>query len=274
MRLTILSWVVLLSQTLALNAQPAAATPAGPVRQMSLNDCIRMALERNLSIMVGDKINLGDTADLDEHSSGKLGLQETRLGLESLYGYYDPLLSVSGGRNYNSGGSYLGAGGLNDPSLGGKTESWTETFGLRLLGVAPTGTRYDISAGMDRFTGGYNEPSRPKPSNLQYNSAARITITQPLLKDFWIDRGRLNIRLAKTAVKRSEMGFRLLVMNVVNQVAGFYFDFLAARDETKVQEKALELANQLVTENQNKVAAGTIARLEARQSESQVHITP
>lgn len=261
--------MVLLSQALALNAQPAAATPAAQVRQMSLNDCIRMALERNLTIMVGDSVKLGDTADLDERTFGKLGLQQTRLELESLYGYYDPVLSVRGGKNYDSIGTYLGAGGFNDASLGSKTESWTETFGLELSGVAPTGTRYEIFAGMDRFTGGYNAPLAPKPDTLQYNSAARITITQPLLKDFWIDRDRLNIRLAKTAVRRSEFAFRLLVMNVVNQVAGLYFDYLAARDEIKVQEKALELANQLVTENQNKANAGAIARLEVRQSESQ-----
>ena len=274
MRLTILSWVVLLSQALALHAQPAAATPAGPVRQMSLTDCIRMALERNLSIMVGDTIKLGDTADLDERNFGKLGLQETRLALESLYGYYDPVLSIRGGHNYGSDGSYLGGlGSFNDASRGGKSELYTDSFGLNLAGIAPTGTRYAISAGMDRLNDGFNEPLTPNSYYYQYNSTARITITQPLLKDFWIDRGRLNIRLAKTAVKRSEMGFRLLVMNVVNQVAGLYFDFLAARDQVKVQEKALELANRLVAENNSKVAAGAIARLEVRQSESQAATT-
>jgi len=58
-------------------------------------------------------------------------------------------------------------------------------------------------------------------------------------------------------------------MHVVNQVAGLYFDLLAARDEVKVQQNALELANQLVTENRNKAEAGAIARLDARQSEAQ-----
>jgi outer membrane protein len=270
MRLTILSCTVLLAQALAANAQPAAAPPAGTVRQMSLNDCIRMALERNLSIVVGDKITLGDTADLDEFSGGKLGLQETRLGLESLYGYYDPVLSLNGGGVYENKKPNPAYGtALNDPIQIPSATNWNVTYGLGLNGTLPTGTRYKFSAGMSRNWDVDNIYVNGPSFTHQYDSSARITVTQPLLKDFWIDRDRLNIRLAKTAVKRSEFGFQLLVMNIVNQVAGYYFDFLAARDEIKVQEKALELANQLVTENQNKVAAGAIARLEARQSESQ-----
>jgi outer membrane protein TolC len=255
MRLTILS------QALALNAQPAAATPA---RQMSLNDCIRMALERNLTILVGDSVKLGDTADLDVQTGGKLGLQQARLELEGLYGYYDPLFSSRVGQVYRDDpGTIDGAGARTSAS-----KTWTETFEFRLDGTLPSGTRYKLAADMTRTSHDELQIFGPS-SEYAYAPFAGITVTQPLLKDFWIDRGRLNIRLGKVVVNQSEQRFRLLVMNVVNQVAGYYFDFLAARDEVKVQEKALELANQLVTENKNKVAAGTIARLEARQSESQ-----
>jgi outer membrane protein TolC len=184
-----------------------------------------------------------------------------------LYGYYDPVLAVRGGQSYQSQAGYNK--GNNQVLVTPGDEKWTETFGLGLKGTLPTGTRYQLSADLNRFSNNItNNPAIPNYA-FQYNSSASISVVQPLLKDFWIDRDRLNIRLAKVTVKRSEMGFRLLVMNVVNQVTGFYFDFLAARDEIKVQEKALELANQLVAENKNKVEAGAIARLEARQSESQ-----
>jgi len=255
--------MVLLCHALALNTQAAATN--GPVRQMSLNDCIRMALERNLSIMVGDNIQLGDTADLDVRTGGKLGLQQTRLDLEALYGYYDPRLEVRGGQSYRkAAGTVDVITGL--PSNPG--ERWNEVFETTLTGVLPTGTRYELSAGMERTSSGANDPVLLTHA-FQYLSSANISVIQPLLKDFWIDSDRLNIKLAKISIRRSEMGFKLLVMNVVNQVAGAYFDFLGARDEIKVQEKALELANQLVAENKKKVEAGSIAPLEARQSESQ-----
>ncbi len=260
MRLTLFSWIVLLCATPVLHAQPAVATAS--TRQMSLNDCIRMALERNLSIQVGDNISLGDTADLDVRSGGKLGLMQTRLALEGLYGYYDPLFSARAGQTFISQANGVDATtGLPLPG----EERWQETFNFDLGGRLPSGTRYALSADMNRLS---RERSNVF-SGFQYTPALAITATQPLLKDFWIDRGRLDIKLGKISVRRSEMGFRLLVMSVVNQVSGAYFDFLAARDEIRVREKALELANQLVAENKKKVEAGSIAPLEARQSESQ-----
>ena len=260
--------MVLLCHAPLLQAQPAAAATNGTVRQMSLQDCIRMAVERNLTILIGDNISLGDTADLDERTAGKLGLQERRLELEGLYGYYDPVLSVGGGTEYTTQNAGYGVSDNAAIPLVTAKER-TETFGLELTGTLPTGTRYELSAGMNRFGNRSNIFIISPSFTYQYDSSARITVTQPLLKDFWIDSGRLNIRLAKTFVRRSELGLKLTVMHVVNQVAGLYFDLLAARDEVRVQQNALELANQLVTENRNKAEAGAIARLDARQSEAQ-----
>lgn len=261
--------MVLLCQAPVLHAQPAPAATNGTVRPMSLHDCIRMAVERNLTILIGDNIGLGDTADLDERTFGKLGLQERRLELEGSYGYYDPVLSLTGGAEYEAQGDYGIAGGGNIASKTATSKNWNAVYGLELGGILPTGTRYEFLAGMNRLW----DPEEDNPLipsfAYQYDSSARVTITQPLLKDFWIDSGRLNIRLAKVFVRRSELGMKLTVMHVVNQVAGLYFDLLAARDEVKVQENALELANQLVTENKNKAAVGAIARLDARQSEAQ-----
>jgi outer membrane protein TolC len=90
-----------------------------------------------------------------------------------------------------------------------------------------------------------------------------------LLKDFWIDSGRLNIKLSKQNLKMSELSFRLLVMDIVKRVAVAYFDVVAARDQIKVQQKALELAQQLVAENKKKVEVGTMAPLDEKQAESQ-----
>jgi outer membrane protein TolC len=249
--------MVLLFPALTLPAQ-RGANPGGAVRPMSLNDCIRMALERNLSILVGDNVQLGDTADLDVRSGGKLGLQQAQLTLEGLYGYYDPVFSSRAGRVFRDEPGRINPAGFVEFG----SETYSEVFEFGLDGVLPSGTRYSLSADMNRLTGS-------QLNFTQYEPSVGITATQPLLKDFWIDRGRLDIKLAKVSVRRSEMGFRLLVMSVVNQVAGAYFDFLAARDEIRVREKALELANQLVAENKKKVEAGSIAPLEARQSESQ-----
>jgi len=153
MRLTILSCMVLLCQAPVLHAQPAPATTNGTVQQLSLHDCIRMAVERNLTILIGDNISLGDTADLDERTAGKLGLEERRLELEGSYGYYDPVLSLTGGGLYEAQGQYgngIGGGG-NIASKTVASKEWNATYGLELDGILPTGTRYEFTAGMNRI---------------------------------------------------------------------------------------------------------------------------
>ena len=275
MRLNFLFWIVLLCPVLGLNAQLTETKPT--VRPMSLDDCIRMALERNLSVQIGDRVALGETADLDVTSRGWIGLEEARLTLAARYSYYDPGFSVSFGQNYNNqAGSIDPNTGLPRPSR----ETWTENFraginqGGGLTGKLPTGADYQFGVGMNRLSGGRhrvvgltNVVFADDP--FQYSSDFSITVTQPLLRDFWTDVGRTSIKLARNTIKRSEWAYRLLIMDIVQRVAVAYYDFLAARDQIKVQEKALELAEQLVAENKKKVAVGTMAPLDERQAESQ-----
>ena len=272
MRLNVSSRIVLLCLALGLNAQ-TPVTNAAP-RPISLEECIRMALERNLSIQVGDQINLGDTADLDLRSGGKLGLEEARLLLSESYGYYDPQFSASAGQKFNA----RTPSGDIDPVFGSLSgnETWIEQFSLGLNGVLPTGTRYDIGGSINRLSGrtldtDFLSLTFGQFLNIpwQYRSQAGITVTQPLLRDFWIDAGRMNIKLARNSLKMSELSLQLLVMDIIQRVATAYFDLVAARDQITVQEKALELANQLVAENNKKKDVGALALLDVRQSESQ-----
>lgn len=264
MRLNTLSWTVLFGAALSAGAQ---VSTNGPARPMSLNDCIRMALERNLSIQIGDNVSLGSTADLDVRSGGRLGLEDARLQLEQLYGYYDPVFSARAGQTFDqkSGGIDAATGLVTDGDA-----QWTEDFRVGIQGVLPSGTRYELLGTMNRLSGGTHLESVFVVNDpWQYRSQLGVSVTQPLLRDFWIDRDRLNIKLAKKTIKRSELSFRLLVMNVLQKVAAAYYDVLAARQQIKVQEKALELAQQLVTENKKKVEVGTLAPLDERQAESQ-----
>src|SRR5688572_422189 len=93
MRLTLFSWIVLLFTTPALHAQPTGATPL--TRQMSLNECIRMALEHNLDIKIG-----------------RFSPQIGQLNLDASYGYYDPIFSGRAQQTFNSRPGKL------DPNIG------------------------------------------------------------------------------------------------------------------------------------------------------------
>ena len=280
MRFSCLSWIGLVSSVLAVSAaDPVATTNVAPKMALSLEECVRLALKDNLTLQVGDRVALGDAADLDVRSVGRLGLEEVRLAAEGAYGYYDPVVSGTGGRHFRQQPQRF------EPTLGqfvSPGERWNTDIAAGFEGNLPTGTRYELGASWNRLTGTRLDldpelaPGVPNPDfgtfvdfGPQYATDARIQVTQPLLRDFWIDAGRLNIKIRKQDLKIAEYSFRLLTMDIIQRVALAYYDLIAAIDQVKTRMKALELASQLVSENKKKEAAGTIAPLEARQSESQ-----
>ena len=280
MQFSRLSWIGLVSAATAISASgQTVTTNAGPKLSLSLDECIRMALKDNLTLEIGDRVALGDTADLDVRSVGRLGLEDARLAVEGSYSYYDPVFSGSAGQRYQrqspkfeqTFGQFISPG-----------TRWNEDLAFGIDGRLPYGTRYELDASLNRLSGtrldtaettsdGFPNPTFGQFIDLgwQYTTDARIRVTQPLLRDFWIDGGRLNIKLRKQDLKMSEYSFRLLTMDIIQRVAVAYYDLIGAMDQVKTRTKALELATQLVTENRKKREAGTIAPLEERQSESQ-----
>jgi outer membrane protein TolC len=97
-----------------------------------------------------------------------------------------------------------------------------------------------------------------------------LGVTQPLLKDFWLNPTRLNIQVFKNRLQWTELGLRQRIMDVVTRVELNYYDLNFARENVKVQEKALELAQRLLEENKKRVEVGTLAPLDEKQAESEV----
>ncbi len=103
-----------------------------------------------------------------------------------------------------------------------------------------------------------------------WDSSVGLTLTQPLLRDFWTDSSRTQIQVNKRDLKISEFSYEQQVMNIVSSVQSVYFDLVAQRDIVKVAEKSLELAQQLLDETKKKVAVGVATPLDEQQVESQV----
>jgi len=93
---------------------------------------------------------------------------------------------------------------------------------------------------------------------------------QPLLKNFWIDSTRMNIQVARKNIKSTEMGLQLQIMSILTSVEQAYYDLIFTRENVKVQQKALELAERLLHENKQRVKVGALAPLDEKQAESQV----
>lgn len=231
-------------------ASLAVAQPAQ--RPITLVECISLALSNNLDLQI-------------ERYYPSL----SRFSLSAAQGGYDPALRFTGEHSDTESGSRLLGGGFSVP--GSKTEQ--DAFNGGVGGLLPWGMTYDLSArasessGKSYFLNSSNVISSTPFQDSQ--SSAQISVTQPLLKNFWIDGTRLNIQINKLNVKQSDLGLRNTIMRVVTDVELAYYNLAFARENVKVQEKAVELAERLVQENKRRVEVGAMAPLDEKQAESQ-----
>jgi outer membrane protein TolC len=145
------------------------------------------------------------------------------------------------------------------------TTSKADSFNSGIVGTLPEGLQYD-------FSGNVSDTTFQSSTNLLQTSSGQIgvTLTQPLLKNFWIDTTRLTIRVAKNRLKYSEQGLRLQIITSVTAVANAYYELIFAQDNVKVQQEALNLAQTQLDQDNQRVQIGTLAQLSVQSDEAQV----
>jgi outer membrane protein TolC len=223
-------------------------------RRMTLEDCIHAALEKNLDIKIG-----------------RYTVTFARLDLDAAYQGWDPVFDIGGDHSFSRRGGGLDADQRAIPA----SEIDRESFSGGLNGLTPWGMNYvffgdfsDTYGTVERFNTN-TLAFEPDPSQSSQGSVG-VRLSQPLLKNFWIDSTRLNIAVAKNQIEWESEGFSLRVMDIVTLVENAYFDLVAARENVKVQELALQLARQLLADNRKRVEVGALAPLDEKQSEAEV----
>ena len=249
--------------SLLLTALAAAArSEAQTNRLLSLRDCIQLALQHNYDVQIE-----------------RLTPEIARYSLKASYGAYEPLFNASAGQRF-----------INQPStfdpkktgIDAPYELTTDTLGLGIQGLLPTGLTYDTGGSANYLNAKTDFALSPKDAVLfppngirdtnQYFSVAAITLRQPLLKDFWIDAHRQRIWVDKKNLKISDLTLRWQIMNTVNAVEQTYYELIFAREKVKVENNALELANQLVAETRKRVEVGDLPPLDEKQAEAQAQL--
>ncbi|SPE60843.1 Outer membrane efflux protein [Verrucomicrobia bacterium] len=213
------------------------------VRELSLRDCIELALKHNLDLQI-------------DRYGPKVALYTWR----AAYGAYDPSLSLSGQHSHSeTGPQVLGGGFVIPPS-----QTDDNSFSGSLGSISPIGTTYSLQ-GNATDTYGANSGA-PFENSI---ASASFTLSQPLLKNFWIDSSRLTIRVAKNRLKYSELLLKLQIMQTLTTLEQAYYDLIYNRTNLVVQQEAVLLAERLVSENKTKLQIGTLAPLDLQSAEAQ-----
>ncbi len=98
----------------------------------------------------------------------------------------------------------------------------------------------------------------------------RFELRQHLLSGFGYDPNLRWIRIARNNKEIEDVTFRLQVIQTVSQVENIYWDLVNAYANVTVQQRALDLANKTLSDDEKQVAAGTLAPLIVVQAQSAV----
>jgi len=218
-----------------------AQTNPPAVRPMSLQDCLNAALKNNFDVRVE-----------------RFEPQKSQLSLQAAYAGYDPILSLSGLHNHSlSGGVFTNGIPVSDGN----------SFNSGLTGSSPWGMTYGLTG-----SAAENSGFSPSVPGHYENSSGQVgvNVTQPLLNGFWIDQTRLTISAAKNNLKLSEQGLRSQLINTLTAVENAYYELIYARENVKVQQEALTLAQTQLAQDKQRVQVGSLAPLDVQQDEAQV----
>ena len=244
-----------LSESLLIAAVATTAVAAAELKSVSLDECLRQAIEKNLSLRIS-----------------RYDPELAQINLHSAYSGYDPTFNSSVGQSFSTiprpASTNLGA---FTPQAG---ETWQDHYTMGLNGLGPYGFQYGLNGNLARNNSkqfGFDPNGNPLTTvSSGYGDSASLSLRQPVLKNFLIDSTRLNIALAKESLKQSVEGVRDQILSLARNVAVAYYGLIATKDSIRVQESALELAERSLAENKKRVEVGAMAPLEEKQAEAQV----
>ena len=214
-----------------------------PARPLSLQDCFAEALKHNFDVQV-------------EQLNPEISLYN----LKSAYAGYDPIFTLSGEHRYNDSGSVF----QNGQQVAG-SEYNEQLYSSGFSGGTPWGMTYDLGGNVSRTTG-----INSLTNGISSGQVGALTLTQPLLKNFWIDDTRLTIRLNKNRLKFSEQGLREQIITTVTAVENAYYELIFARENVNVEQEALVLAQTQLDQDKQRVEVGSLAPLDVQQDQAQV----
>lgn len=230
------------------SAQPAAQAPpqapAGPVRQLTVDEAVRLALEQNLSLRV-QRIN----PEIQDQNV----LQARTAWTPTLTGNFTYNNTDTPPDSFLSG---------SDVTL--KTSFSTGNAGVQQL--LPWGASYTVGWDARRSTTNsiFNSFNPTVRSNLD------VGFTQPLLRNRTVDQPRQQLIVSKRNRQISDEDLRGTVVATVRNVKNAYWDLKAALANLDVQRQSLDLARQTLRDNRTRVEVGTMAPIDIVEAEAEV----
>ena len=188
----------------------------------------------------------------------KLNVDVSRDAILRAFSVFDPVATAafSTTRQQNPSGSLLaGATTLN---------TLTQPFALGYSQTMVTGTQYNVSFTDTRISSN-NAFSTFNP---QLSSGFNFGITQPLLRGRGRFITRIPISIATSKLKQADFSLHDQVIQLLAAAENAYWDVVNARENLRVQEESLKLADAALTRAKKEIELGATSKLEVFQPEA------
>ncbi len=242
-RLTGAAWLVG-----AIVCAPPALAQAQHAEQQNVNltldDAVRRAVEHNPDLAV---VRLGPDADAARVAEARAA--------------YVPLFNTKLGRSSSAAApsSFLpGAAAIDE-------QDWFSSTGLQQRLKWGGGT---WSASWDAARTTTNSPLSVFDPTVQ--SGLQVAFSQPLVRDRVIDASRVQYIVTRRDLASSELRFKQAVVQTVAAVKQAYWTYKALTANVSVQQRSLDLAQDLVRQNQARVNLGDAPPLDLVQAQAEV----
>jgi outer membrane protein TolC len=203
----------------------------------------------------------GTTVGVGGAGSGAAGIVTSTLGFGPTIDSFDPIVAgtVSSEHATTPQSTVVFTG---TPSLIQNTQlaNFTYTQGFA------TGTLMSVGYNNSRVT--TNDIYNFISPNL--TPSFRFEMRQHLLQGFGFNPNLRWIRIARNNREIEDVTFRNQIITTVSQVENIYWDLVNAYENVKVQQRALELAQKTLSDNEEQVRIGTLAPITVVQAQSGV----
>lgn len=215
------------------------------VQPLTLNDCVATALLNNRALQI-ERINPA----------------VARGFLSSSYGWYDPIFLGDVRREDDKD-----TGGFDPANFSADAvyEAESTIANGAINGFLPSGMSYSLYGNYANAVGTRNSLDFDS-----YKIFTGVLVRQPLLRNLWIDQGRLTIKINKKNVKFSELGVEFVAMDVMNLVQQAYYELSYAHESQRIQEELVATRTRMVDAVRRQMENGLASEPDVQLAQSQV----
>ncbi len=248
--------------------------------QISLQDAVELALENSLDIAVQRYYPWISDAGLLNAQAGGSGFATPGVAIGSSstspnpFAFYiqnfDPLITSNAGvadittpinNPFTSG---AGAGNSNTTGVASIVQHSTQ-FTNQYSQTFQTGTNLTVNWNNTRSSADIANFFNPNVT-----SSLSVSISQPLLNGFGKQIWTRNIRIANNNRKIADWAFAQQAITTITSTITAYWELVYARENVKVNQQAVDVAQKLFEDNKKQLEIGSLAPLDVTRSESEV----